>query len=408
MYAEHGTPVAVAKRPRLDMAQIFRARGEVFRRSHFLNPQQTKAMRSIERCRTEKLGGHVDACTSCEYAAISYNSCRNRHCPKCQSLSQAKWIEERKERILPCPYFHVVFTLPAALRPLARRAPVAIYDLLFEAASKTLQELGRNPKRLGAQIGFTAVLHTWTRKLELHPHVHTIVTGGGLSPDGKRWIPLKGDGDYLFPVKVLSALFRGKFLAGLVRLFEAGELGDDPRDELTRSVFDALRDRLYKQDWVVYAKQPFKGAEHVYRYLGRYTHRVGISNQRLEEITEKTVTFATKNGQKETLEHDEFLRRFLLHVLPPSFVKISHYGLLASSNATTKLEVARGLLETGGARPVEKSPSDESWQDRVERLTGEDPRECPRCKGRVVRYDLHSPLAADHVAAAQRGKAPET
>ena len=217
MHAAHGANAAGAERPRLDMARIFRARGDAFRRSHVLKAHQVKAMRAVERCRTEALGGHLDECASCGHFAISYNSCRDRHCPKCQSLAQAKWIEARLERILPTHYFHVVFTLPSALRPLARRAPEPLYNLLFATASATLLELGRDPARLGAQLGFTAVLHTWTRRLELHPHLHCVVTGGGLSPEGDRWIDVKGKDRFLFPVRVLSALFRGKFLDGLAR-----------------------------------------------------------------------------------------------------------------------------------------------------------------------------------------------
>jgi hypothetical protein len=392
------------------MARIFRAGGEAFRRSHVLSAQQVKAMRAIESCRTVVLGGHVDVCESCGYMAISYNSCRNRHCSKCQSLSQARWIEERKARILPTPYFHVVFTLPHSLRPLAQRAPREVYDLLFEAASKTLLDLGRDPKRLGAQLGITAVLHTWTRQLELHPHVHCIVTGGGLSPEGDRWVPAPGKDRYLFPVKVLSRLFRGKFLDGLARLFEAGELGIRPDDELERSRFEALKKRLYGHDWVVYAKRPFAGAEHVYRYLGRYTHRVGISNQRLRDITDETVTFGTKDGKTVTLSHDEFLRRFLLHILPPRFVKIRHFGLMASCNATTKLETARTLLVAQGAPQVDHAPSAAaSWQDFYERLTGVDLKKCPRCGGRMVRHELTDfpDLLRALLAAADDGKGPD-
>ena len=363
-------------------------------------------MLAVERCRTEALGGHLDECDSCGYFTISYNSCRNRHCPKCQGLAQARWIEGRLERILPTHYFHVVFTLPRSLRPLALRAPEPVYDLLFASASATLLELGRDPERLGAQLGFTAVLHTWTRKLELHPHLHCVVTGGGLSPQGDRWINVKGKDRFLFPVKVLSRLFRGKFVAGLVHLFESGELGLDPTDALEQSLFDALKNRLYSHDWNVYAKRPFKGAEHVYQYLGRYTHRVGISNHRLREITDETVTFATKDGAEVTLSHDEFLERFLLHVLPTRFVKIRHYGLMASSNATTKLEVARGLLEAQGARSLEPPAEGGNWLDFYERVTGDDLRKCPRCGGRMVRYDIRSAHALAVLARAGKGPDP--
>ena len=388
------------------MAQIFRARGEAFRRSHVLKAYQTRAMWAVERCRTEALGGHLDECASCGHFSIAYNSCRNRHCPKCQSLAQAKWIEARLERILPTHYFHVVFTLPGSLRPLALRASEPLYDLLFSAASATLLELGRDPKRLGAQLGFTGVLHTWTRKLELHPHLHCVVTGGGLSLEGDRWIDVPGKDRFLFPVKVLSRLFRGKFVAGLARLFESGKLDLDPADELECSVFEALKRRLYDHEWNVYAKRPFKGAEHVYRYLGRYTHRVGLSNHRLREIAEETVTFATKDGGEVTLSHDVFLERFLLHVLPPRFVKIRHYGLMASSNATTKLEVARRFLEAQGARSLEPPAEGGDWIDFYERLTGNDLRACPRCKGVVVRHSLRSPHALAVLARAGKGPDP--
>ena len=400
---EHGAS-AVAERPRLDMAQIFRARGAVFRRSHALTQDQSRAFHAIRRCRTAALGGHRDVCDTCGTTVVSYNSCRNRHCPKCPALAQAKWIEGRLERVLPVTYFHVVFTLPGELASLAKRAPAAIYDLLFAAASKTLLELGRDPRRLGAQLGATLVLHTWTRDLRLHPHVHGIVTGGGLSDDGERWVPARAEGRYLFPVKVLSRLFRGKFIASLERAFEQGELGPDTDDPLARSVFEALVRRLWSHEWVVYAKRPFAGPERVIRYLGRYTHRVAISNQRLEAIDDETVTFHTKNGHKLTLDHDTFLERFLQHVLPSGFVKIRHYGLHASSNATTKLELARLRLEAQGA-PAREAASRvaESWRDLFERLTGNDLTLCPRCKvGRMVREELSPEQCRALEAAAER------
>jgi hypothetical protein len=332
--------------------------------------------------------------------AISYNSCRNRHCPKCQSLSQAKWIEERMLRILPTNYFHVVFTLPRSLAPIARSTPRAIYDLLFAASSKTLLALGRDPERLGGQLGVTSVLHTWTRKLELHPHVHCIVTGGGLAEDGQRWIVARGKDRYLFPVKVLSALFRGKFVAGLERLFSSGELGD-----VTSADFELLKKRLYDHDWIVYAKKPFAGPEQVYRYLGRYTHRVGISNQRLREITDDAVTFVTRGDATVTLSHDDFLARFLLHVLPHGYVKIRHFGLMAASNAKTKLEDARRLL--GGSPPPVVDADSRSWEDFYERLTGVDLRKCPACKTALVRYDLKDFLSGDVIAVPKIGKGPD-
>jgi hypothetical protein len=392
------------------MAQIFRAKGEAFRRSHVLKQSQSRALQAIQLCRTAALGGHRGVCNACGHTEISYNSCRNRHCPKCRAFAQAKWIEARLERLLPATYFHVVFTLPGSLGQLAKRTPVVLYKLLFKAASETLLELGRDPKRLGAQLGATLVLHTWTRDLRLHPHIHAVVTGGGLSADGKRWVPAKAEGRYLFPVKVLSRLFRGKFLAGLARAFAAGELCSDPDEPLVRSWFDELVRPARAQEWVVYAKRPFAGPEQIIRYLGRYTHRVAISNQRIEALDDHTITFHTKNGAKATLDHETFIERFLLHVLPSGFVKIRHYGLLASSNATTKLTLARKLLESQGAPVLNfESRADEAWRDFYERLTGRDPDACPRCKtGRLVRHELTPEQCRELVAAADRaGKGPD-
>ena len=334
-------------------------------------------MRAIEDCRTAALGGHLDVCDHCGFERPSYNSCRNRHCPKCQSLEQAKWIEARMERLVPVHYFHVVFTVPSSLRPVFRRNQTAMYDLLFASASKTLLKLGDDPKRLGAQLGVTCVLHTWTRELTYHPHVHCIVTGGGLSPDGTKWVEARRK--YLFPVKVMGALYRGIFLDGLRKLHDAGQI-------VVAEAFAKLVDSLYRTDWVVYAKQPFGGPDAVFKYLGRYTHRVGISNQRLISLDDGGVTFATKNGRRITLDPQEFIRRFLLHVLPSGFVKKRHYGLWAPANITTRLAAAQKLL---GAvpRPRPADPHVEAraaeldfeWQRRLLRLTGVDVTRCPRC-----------------------------
>lgn len=376
----------------MEVADIFRAHGEVYRQKHVLTPDQHKVMRAIEACRTDVLGGHVDVCDACGYSRPAYNSCRDRHCPKCQSLAQARWIEERMQRLLPVHYFHVVFTLPSSLRPVCRRNQRAMYKLLFEAATKTLLTLGEDPKRLGAQLGVTAVLHTWTRELEYHPHLHCIVTGGGLSLDGTRWIAARRK--YLFPVKVLSSLFRGIFLDGLRRAHAAGDVrleGVDPVHFI---------DSLYRADWVVYAKRPFGGPDQVFKYLGRYTHRVGISNQRLLSLDESGVRFATKDGRTITLAPPEFIRRFLLHVLPPGFVKIRHYGLWAAGNVTTRLAVARQVL---GAEPLvppsppvptDREPLETDleyldWQVRLLRLVGVDVTRCPHCgKGRMFPHPL--------------------
>jgi Putative transposase/Transposase zinc-binding domain len=382
----------VSERPRLEVADVFRRWGEAYREQHALSPEQARAMRAIELCRTAALGGHLDVCDhgggyGCGYERPSYNSCRNRHCPKCQSLAQAAWVEKRKERILPINYFHVVFTLPEELRPLALNNRDLVFGLLFAAASATLLDLGHDERRrLCALLGFTAVLHTWTRALAFHPHLHTIVTGGGLSDDGERWKGVHG-GRYLFPVRVLSGLFRGKFLAGLKAAREHGDLRFTGTSATLsdNGLFRVLLDKLYGKEWVVYAKRPFGGAEQVFRYLGLYTHRVGLANSRLLAIDEGGVRFSTKDGESVRLRPFEFIRRFLLHVLPPSFVKIRHYGLLAAANVKTKLVRARGLLEVPApqfepatAPMLEPTPVD--WVGWVRLLTGRDPLRCPRCQ----------------------------
>jgi len=389
--------IAGAARPRLTVGDIFRAHGEAYRQSHALNADQRKVMHAIETCRTPVLGGRVEVCTNCGQTQVVYNSCRNRHCPSCQSLKQALWIEARLRRILPTPYFHVVLTVPDdLLNGIILRNREIFFRLLFAAGSKTLLDLGADPRRLGAQLGITAVLHTWTRDLRSHVHLHCIVTGGGLSPEGDHWVP--GSQDYLFPVEVLSRLFRGKLLALLDEAYRNGELTlDGPSCEPLRDpkAFARLRDRLYKTDWVTYIKKPFAGPEQVYRYLGRYTHRVGISNQRLIALTDDGVLFRTKGEATACLPPDQFIARFLQHVLPRGFTKIRHYGLHASSNVNTRLLAARRCMEAQPpARPTIVSPSDgaadpkpgpspslEGWQALFYRLTGIDPTRCRRCGG---------------------------
>jgi hypothetical protein len=365
-------------------------------------------MRDIETCRTAVLGGHLDVCDTCGVVRVSYNSCRNRHCPKCQSLRQAKWIAQRLERVLPTQHFHVVFTIPQELKPLALRNRAGFFSMLFDAASSTLLELGHDPKRVGGLLGITAVLHTWTRSLDFHPHVHCIVTGGGLSADGTQWLPV-GRGRFLFPVKVMRRLFRGKLLAALALAQDRGQLKFDGScahlaDPLA---FAKLKDELYGKDWVVYCKPPFGGAEQVFKYLGRYTHRVGISNQRLIDINERGVTFFTKDGATATLAPDEFIRRFLLHVLPHRFVKIRHFGLLAPGNVNTKLQAARRGLEplpdldappagistltdlVASADRTDEPPPAPSWRDLFLRLTGIDLARCKACgRGTLIRLSL--------------------
>ena len=308
--------------PGLSVADIFRSHGDAYRRARSPNTEQHRVMRAIEQCRTSALGGHLDVCDRCGYQRPSYNSCRNRHCPTCQCVAQARWIEQRIDRLVPTHYFHVVFTLPAELRALALANRRRIFTMLFRAASQTLSCLAADPRRLGALLGITAVLHTWTRALHFHPHLHCVVTGGGLSPDACRWVPTKSP-TYLFPVRVLSSLFRAKFLRALRSAFRQGTLEFSGRTAALAapSQFDRFIDRLYRQDWIVYAKRPFGGPEQVFRYLGRYTHRVAISNQRLQAVDPHNVRFRTRGDQTVTLHPVEFIRRFLLHVLPAGFVK---------------------------------------------------------------------------------------
>jgi hypothetical protein len=308
-------------------------------------------------------------CTACGHDQPSYNSCRNRHCPKCQSLAQARWINKRLERLLPVRYFHVVFTLPSELRSVAARHREAVFNLVFASASQTLLALAHDPKRLGAQLGVTMVLHTWTRDLRFHPHVHAIVTGGGLTDDAQRWI--RSRPDFLFPIRVMGALFRGKTLAALERAHARGDVDLGGID----------LDILHKKRWVVYAKRPFGGPEQVIRYLGRYTHRVGISNRRLLAMDERGVTFRTKDGKCTTLPGQELLARFVQHVLPAGFVKIRHYGLHAASHATTRLEIARQRL-TPVTLPRDRSelpPPPDDWRILMLQLTGLEVRTCPAC-----------------------------
>jgi hypothetical protein len=378
-------------RPRIEVADIFRSHGEVYRQTHVLSWAQRAAMRAIEVCRTAQLGGHVDVCGACAFARPAYNSCRNRHCPKCQALAQAAWVEKRMEYVLPTHYFHVVFTLPHEIAALALRNRKIIFDRLFSAAAHTLLELGNDDQRLGAQLGVTTVLHTWTRDLRFHPHVHCIVTGGGLAPHGDRWISSRQK--YLFPVRVLSDLFRGKFLDGLADAYERGELKlEDACAALADpECFNQLKDTLYRKNWVVYAKRPFAGPEQVFKYLGRYTHRVGISNHRLISFDEHGVCFRTKNGKQVTVAPTEFIRRFLLHVLPNGFVKIRHYGLHASSNVLTKLAEARRHLEVINTPSAQPSAPQQEWRERFLALTGVDLEICPRCGGQMMSHPVDRP-----------------
>lgn len=384
--------------PSPEVADVFRAHGETYRQTHRLSGDQLKAMRDIEACRTQVLGGHLDVCPACGYSRPQFNSCRNRHCPKCQALAQARWVEARMERVLPTHYFHVVFTLPAELRFIALRKPAVLYDLLFAAAAHTLLDLGNDPARLGAQLGITAVLHTWTRELKFHPHVHCIVTGGGLSPAQDRWVPARSR--YLFPRKVMAKLFRGKLLDGLRRAYDAGDLGLESTHLAAPQAFAQLLDQLYRTEWVVYAKRPFAGPQNVLRYLGRYTHRVGISNERIQAFDGNSIRFATKGGKAITIEAQEFIRRFLLHVLPRGFTKIRHFGLHSSTNANTRLPIALRFLEEQSAEvALPSSAANATVTDcrgLLLHLTGVDLALCPRCGTPLVRHPIpHSPAQRD-------------
>ncbi|MFQ5567054.1 MAG: IS91 family transposase [Paracoccaceae bacterium] len=342
-------------RPRLEVADIFRAHGPAWRRQHagHLNLLQLKVMSAIENCRTVALGGHVAACTSCGHQHIAYNSCRNRHCPKCQGAAAQDWMLARIEDLLPAEYFHVVFTLPAPIADIAYQNKAAVYDLLFKASAQTLLTIAADPKHLGARIGMTSVLHTWGSAMTHHPHVHVIVPGGGLSPDGTRWIACRPG--FFLPVKVLSRLFRRLFLEGLARSHKAGKLvffGElaglaDP------VAFEARLAPLRKINWVVYAKPPFGGPEAVLAYLSHYTHRVAISNHRLISADADTVAFRWKDYRIKRgdrmkvmrLPTDEFIRRFLIHVLPSGFHRIRHAGFLANGIRRDQIRRIRQLVD---------------------------------------------------------------
>jgi hypothetical protein len=371
-------------RPKIELADIVREHGEAFRQSHDLSAHQAAVLRDIVRCRTAALGGHLFVCDHCGFSLPVYNSCRNRHCPKCQCLAAEKWIEARQDRLLPTRHFHVVFTLPGALRPLARYRPTLVFDMLFAAAAASLQELAADPLHLGAVLGITAVLHTWTDELRLHPHVHCIVSAGGLSLDGTRWVATRKD--FLFHVRAMGALLRGKYLDALRRAHARGDFNGfdefgDPEG------FDRLMTALAKhKSWVVYAKRPFRRADHVLKYLGRYTHRVGIANSRLVSLVDGRVTFRTKKGVPITLPADEFLARFVQHVLPRGYVKIRHYGLYAPGNVNDKLVAARELLVPNAKTATSTPPL--SWVDRLRELTGRDVTRCPQCGGLLRKVPL--------------------
>ena len=381
----------------VEVADIVRRHGPEYRKAHCLPLHHLRVMRAVETCRTAALGGHTDRCEDCGHIEISYNSCRNRHCPKCQTLQKERWIEARGQDLLPVPYFHVVFTIPTELNPLVIMNQRVLYNLLFRSVSETLEALCQNPRHLGAQIGFIGVLHTWGQNLLDHPHIHCVVPGGGLSPDRSRWVSCRRG--FFIPVRVMSELFRGKFLDYLKDRFHAGDLifPGGIAHLGHPGAFSALCGRLYTKKWVVYCKPPFASPEGVLQYLGRYTHRIAISNNRILNVQDGAVSFRWRDyadGDKQkimTLTAEEFIRRFLLHVLPPRFVRIRHFGLLANRNRKDHIAVCRQLLGSDTTVTKEKDTK-ETWQELLRRICGIDVTTCPVCKkGKMVMVELLPP-----------------
>ena len=376
-------------RPAFEVAEIFRGHGAAWRQANagHVSLGQLKVMSAIESCRTAALGGHVARCEKCSHTLIAYNSCRNRHCPKCQGQAAKKWLAEREAELLPVPYYHVVFTLPAQIGDIAYQNKAVIYDILFKASAETLVTIAADPKHLGAHIGITAVLHTWGSAMTHHPHVHMIVPGGGISLDGKRWVSCRPG--FFLPVRVLSRLFRRLFLEKLVAAHKAGRLTFFGNHAALVDVqaFAAYLAPLRTIEWVVYAKRPFGGPEAVLAYLSRYTHRVAITNSRLVALDDKGVTFKWKDYRTEgqdrfkvmTLATDEFIRRFLIHVLPGGFHRIRHYGLFASSKRVETIAQARELLAV--PKP-HNDAADAASTDASETPTHSHP--CPCCGGRMI------------------------
>ncbi len=368
-------------RPPLEVADLIRAAGEAFieRNRQWLRWKHVKVLRAIARCRTAALGGHLDECMRCGHRAISFNSCRDRHCPKCQIAARDRWIAARQRELLPTRYVHVVFTLPRRLAPLVLQNKKLIYDLLFRTSAETLLEVARNPLRLGAEIGFFSVLHTWSQKLELHPHVHCVVPAGGLSPDHTRWVHSRDN--YFLPKKVLRKIFRGKFVDALKQAFQNGQLNfqGDLKLLAQPKIFAAWLRPLFQQHWVVYLKRPFGGPAYVLQYLGRYTHRVAISNHRLVSFVDGQVTFrwrdSAHNNKQElmALSLDKFLCRFLLHILPQGFVRIRNFGFLVNRRRATLLPLCFHLL--GSAQQPEAQQNASSTND------SSDLWHCPKCAG---------------------------
>jgi len=368
--------------PTPELADIFRQYGPAYRQTHSLPLHQERLMQAIEDCRTPALGGSVDWCDHCQFTHTRYRSCRNRHCPKCQGAAREKWIQQRRAELLPTEYFHVVFTLPAPIAAIAFYNKKAVYDMLFRATAETLLTIARDPQRLGIELGFFAVLHSWGQTLNFHPHLHCVVPGGGLSPDSDRWIAARRR--YLLPVKVLSRRFRRLMFEALQDAYAAGQLqffGDlEPLRQ--PAAFARYLAPLQKSRWVVYAKPPFGGPQYVLEYLGRYTHRVAISNRRLLHLQDGQVSFQWKDYRDRqqpkvmTVSADEFIRRFLQHALPPGFQRIRYYGLLANCHRADKLDLCRRLLASPLACLL---PALAACRDLYAQLTSRCPRLCPNC-----------------------------
>jgi hypothetical protein len=380
-------------RPKLEVADVFRRYGEAYRDKHdaSMSTAQRRVMTAVEVCRTAALGGHLERCDECGHERNCFNSCRDRHCPKCQSLARAQWIEDRQSELLEAPYFHVVFTVPEEIAAIAYQNKEVVYGILFRATADTLKTIAADPEHLGAEIGFFAVLHTWGQNLLFHPHLHCVVPGGGLSPDGQRWVSCRPD--FFLPVRVLSRLFRRLFLESLQKAFDSGKLhlftALEPLREGT--AFARHLARAKASEWVVYAKRPFAGPRQVLDYVGRYTHRVAISNNRLLDIENDRVRFQWKDYRDGdqvktmTLSADEFIRRFLLHVLPTGFQRIRYYGLLGNRYRQEKLDQCRRLLGMHLPDPHTSAPTEQDYRDRYENLTGSSLRQCPQCqRGRMV------------------------
>jgi hypothetical protein len=384
----------------VEVADVFRRYGDAYRQQHgaSLSRAQGRVMTAIEQCRTAALGGHVEQCDACGHQRICYNSCRNRHCPKCQSLARAQWLEDRQSELLTTPYFHVVFTVPQQVAAIAHYNKGPVYDILFHTAAETLRTIAADPKHLGAELGFFAVLHTWGQTLLHHPHLHCVVAGGGLSGDGKRWIACRST--FFLPVGVLARLFRRLFLAALEKAFDAKKLTFyGPLEPLCdRRAFQRYLAPARKAEWCVYAKPPFAGPEQVLAYVARYTHRVAISNNRLLDIEEGKVRFRWKdyrNGNRQktmTLAADEFIRRFLLHVLPEGFQRIRYYGFLANRYREQKLARCRQLLAMPQPEPLDDQAAGD-YRDQYQELTGASLTECPVCqRGRMVIIEVLKPV----------------